>query len=180
MWGPSTLVCGWADILMNRHLGYAESGSATLFDPSELAHALRVVCRDRRRPRLNAVLAGLRAICAAQHDDGNLAVSAADPLDRYRPVGTDISVETAMAVVATVSEVVRNPEAFGRQCRGGVGRIAAGICGSGSLLCVAFRKHAKRSGTAGTQPARPRQSGTGALRLVLGSRLRTGQGYSPG
>lgn len=123
MWGAIDTGVWWADILMNRHLGYAESGSATLFDPSELAHALRVVCRDRRRPRLNAVLAGLRAICAAQHDDGTWPCR--QPIhwtDTGQSVPT-ISVETALAVVATVSEVVRNPEAFGASAE----EVSAGL-----------------------------------------------------
>jgi len=79
-----------------------------------------------------------------------------------------------MAVVATVSEVVRNPEAFGASAE----EVSAGLQRHMRLLDRFFAwlpEHAKRSGTAGTQPARPRQSGTGALRLVLGSRLRTGK-----
>jgi len=87
MWGAIDTGVWWADILMNRHLGYAESGSATLFDPSELAHALRVVVPRQASAALNAVLAGLRAICAGPARRWHLAVSQPIPLDRYRPVG---------------------------------------------------------------------------------------------
>src|SRR5262249_1284660 len=35
----------WAEVVMNRHLAYAASGATAQFDPNELAHAVRVMCR---------------------------------------------------------------------------------------------------------------------------------------
>jgi hypothetical protein len=103
----------WAEILMNRHLGYANSGLVTLFDPNELAHAVHVVTRVGGRARFETIIASLRAVCAAQREDGTWPCQQPFYWTDAGQGFPTLSVETALAVVWSVNEIVRNPEGFG-------------------------------------------------------------------
>jgi hypothetical protein len=103
----------WAEVLMNRHLGYAAAGLVTLFDPNELAHAVRVVCRPGGRVRFQTILAAIRAVCAAQRQDGTWSCQQPFYWTEAGHGLLTLSVETALAVVSSVNEIVRNPEGFG-------------------------------------------------------------------
>jgi ATPase family associated with various cellular activities (AAA) len=103
----------WAEVVMNRHLAYAASGAMVLFDPSELAHAVRVMCRDTGRVRFALILKALQVVAAAQHSDGTW--SCQQPF-YWRDAGFALwtmSMETAMALVSTVQMLVANPERYG-------------------------------------------------------------------
>jgi hypothetical protein len=103
----------WADVLMNRHLGYSNSGLTTLFDPNELAHAARVVCRHSGRTQFETIIAALRAVCAAQQQDGTWPCR--QPFywtDEGQGLPTP-SVETALALAQSVNAIIGNPEGFG-------------------------------------------------------------------
>lgn len=102
----------WAEILMNRHLGYANSGLVTLFDPNELAHAVRVVAAHRRAP-FETLLAAVRAVCAAQRQDGTWPSQQPFHWTEGGQGLPTLSVETGLAVVGSVNEIVGNPERFG-------------------------------------------------------------------
>jgi len=103
----------WSEVLMNRHLGYAASGSVTLFDPNELAHALRVVCRSQSKTQFEMVLAALRAVCAAQREDGTWPCQQPFHWTEGGVAFPTLSAETALAIVSSVNEIVRKPAEFG-------------------------------------------------------------------
>jgi len=103
----------WSEIVLNRHLAYAASGAITQFDASELAHALKVVCRDGGRLRYAIILKALHTICAAQRSDGTW--NCEQPF-HWSENGTSMlpmSVEIASAVVSAVNMLVTNPERYG-------------------------------------------------------------------
>ena len=103
----------WAEVLMNRHLTYASSGAMAQFDPGELAHALRVVCRSEQKVRFDTILTALRAVCAAQRQDGTWPCNQPFYWTDTGLAAATLSVGTASAVVSTVGMLVRNPERFG-------------------------------------------------------------------
>jgi hypothetical protein len=103
----------WTEILMNRHLGYEAGGTVALFDPNELAHAVRVVCRAGNRVQFNTLLAALRRVCAAQREDGTWPCQQPFHWSDSGHAMPTLSIETAMAMVASVNAIVRNPEGFG-------------------------------------------------------------------
>jgi hypothetical protein len=103
----------WAEILMNRHLGYDAGGTVALFDPNEMAHAIRVVCRAGNRVQFNTLLAALGRVCAAQREDGTWPCQQPFHWSDSGHAMPTLSIETATAVVASVNEIVRNPEGFG-------------------------------------------------------------------
>jgi adenylate kinase family enzyme len=103
----------WAEILMHRHIAYAESGAYSYFDPNELAHAVHVVCRSERIVSPDVILKALDVVCAAQRPDG--AWHSQQPF-HWGGTGSSsapLSVETAHAVVSTVTALMRNPNQFG-------------------------------------------------------------------
>jgi hypothetical protein len=103
----------WAEVVMNRHLAYAASGTMALFDPSELAHAVRVMCRDTGRVRFALILKALEVVAAAQRADGTW--SCQQPF-YWRDTGFALwtmSLETVSALVSTVQMLVINPERYG-------------------------------------------------------------------
>jgi hypothetical protein len=103
----------WAEILMNRHLTYASSGMMTQFDPSELAHSLRVVCRDPSRTRFEIIVNALRIVCAAQRPDGTWSCQQPFYWTETGNSASTLGIETAWAIVSTVNTLVRGPERFG-------------------------------------------------------------------
>jgi hypothetical protein len=103
----------WAEVLMNRHLAYAASGGMTRFDPCELAHAVRVASRDGGKIRFGIILQALRSVCASQRADGTWSSQQPFYWTGMGSSASTLSVETAAAVVATVNELLRNPERFG-------------------------------------------------------------------
>jgi hypothetical protein len=103
----------WAEVVMNRHLAYAASGTMALFDPSELAHAVRVMCRDTGRVRFALILKALQVVSTAQRADGTW--SCQQPF-YWRDTGFALwtmSLETVSALVSTVQMLVINPERYG-------------------------------------------------------------------
>jgi ATPase family associated with various cellular activities (AAA) len=103
----------WAEILMNRHLGYATSGAVTLFDPNELAHAVRVVCRAGNRAQFGTIIAALHAVCVSQREDGTWSCQQPFHWTGAGQTLPTLSVQTALALTSAVNEIVRNPEGFG-------------------------------------------------------------------
>jgi hypothetical protein len=103
----------WAEVVMNRHLAYAAGGAMTQFDPSELAHAVRVMCHDSGRVRFALIIRALQVVAEAQRADGTW--SCQQPF-YWRETGFALwtmSIETASAVVSTVHMLVSNPERYG-------------------------------------------------------------------
>jgi SpoVK/Ycf46/Vps4 family AAA+-type ATPase len=103
----------WAEVVMNRHLAYAASGTMAYFDPSELAHAVRVMCRDSGRVRFALILKALQVVASAQRADGTW--SCQQPF-YWRETGFALwtmSMETAAALVSIVHLLVMNPEQYG-------------------------------------------------------------------
>jgi hypothetical protein len=103
----------WSETVLNRHLAYAASGAVTQFDPSELAHALKVVCRDGGRMRYAIILKALHTICAAQRPDGTWNCEQPFHWTENGTSMSPMSVEIASAVVAAVNMLVMNPERYG-------------------------------------------------------------------
>jgi hypothetical protein len=103
----------WAEILMHRHLTYAASGAMTQFDANELAHAVRVVCRDGNKLRFNTILTALRVVCESQRPDGTWSCQQPFYWTETGQSASTLSVETALAVVSTVNVLLVNPERFG-------------------------------------------------------------------
>ncbi len=103
----------WAEILLNRHLAFATSGAVAQFDPSELAHALKVVCRDGGRVRFAIILKALQTVCAAQRPDGTWNCEQPFFWTENGSAMTPMSIEIALAVVSAVSALVMNPERYG-------------------------------------------------------------------
>lgn len=103
----------WSEVLMNRHMGYAASGNDTLFDPNELAHAVRVVCRSQSKTQFAIVVTALRQVCAVQREDGTWPCQQPFHWTEGGTAFPTLSAETALAVVLSVNEIVRNPAEFG-------------------------------------------------------------------
>ena len=104
----------WAAVLMNRHLRYAESGATTEFDPSELAHALRlIVCDSDRKADVDAIMKVLSVICAAQRPDGSWACQKPFFWTKTGFAHLTLSVQTAGAVLDVVNMVQHSPERYG-------------------------------------------------------------------
>jgi hypothetical protein len=102
-----------ADILMHRHLTYAASGAMVQFDANELAHAVRVVCRDGNKLRFKTILTALRVVCESQRPDGTWSCQQPFYWTETGQAASTLSVETALAVASTVNVLLRNPERFG-------------------------------------------------------------------
>lgn len=103
----------WADVLMNRHLVAASSGDVTQFDPSELAHALKVVCQGDQKIDIELILTALHLLCDMQRSDGSWACQ--QPFfwtDTGMSTSTQ-SINTAGAIVSTVNALLQNPERHG-------------------------------------------------------------------
>ncbi len=103
----------WSEVLMNRHIGYAASGNVTLFDPNELAHAVRVVCRSQSKTQFAMVVAALREVCAVQREDGTWPCQQPFHWTEGGTAFPTLSAETALAIVLSVNEIVRKPAEFG-------------------------------------------------------------------
>jgi hypothetical protein len=103
----------WAEVLMNRHMAHAASGSMAQFDACELAHAMRVYCRHADKVRFDLMRTALHAVCAAQRADGTWGSQQPFYWTDMGLGASTLSVETAWAVVATVNEILKNPERFG-------------------------------------------------------------------
>jgi hypothetical protein len=98
---------------MNRHLVSAVSGAITEFDPSELAHALRVACQGNRRIDLDLILTALHVLCDAQRPDGSWANQQPFFWKQSGMSASTLSVDTANAIVAAVTALLQNPERHG-------------------------------------------------------------------
>jgi hypothetical protein len=103
----------WAEILMHRHIAYAESGAHSYFDPNELAHAVQVVCRSERIVSLEVILKALDIVCAAQRPDGGWNSEQPFHWSGTGSSSSPLSVETASAIVSTVTALMRSPDRFG-------------------------------------------------------------------
>ena len=113
----------WAEVVMNRHLAYAASGATAQFDPNELAHAVRVMCRDTGRVRFSIILKALQVVASSQRTDGTW--SCQQPF-YWKETGFALwamSTETASAVVSTLHILLTNPERYGA----GLGEISEGV-----------------------------------------------------
>jgi hypothetical protein len=113
----------WAEVVMNRHLAYAASGAVAQFDPNELAHAVRVMCRDSGRVRFSLILKALQTVSSSQRTDGTW--SCQQPF-YWKETGFALwamSMETASAVVSTVHMLLTNPERYGA----GLAEVAEGV-----------------------------------------------------
>jgi ATPase family associated with various cellular activities (AAA) len=102
-----------ADILMHRHLTYGASGAIMRFDANELAHAVRVVCRDGNKLRFNTILTALRVVCESQRPDGTWSCQQPFYWTETGQSASTLSVETALAMASTVNVLLRNSERFG-------------------------------------------------------------------
>jgi SpoVK/Ycf46/Vps4 family AAA+-type ATPase len=113
----------WAEVVMNRHLAYAASGAMAQFDPSELAHAVRVMSRDSGRVRFALILKALQVVCASQRTDGTWCCQQPFYWTNSGFALWTMSLETASAVVSTVRMLVANPDRYGA----GLAEVTAGL-----------------------------------------------------
>jgi hypothetical protein len=103
----------FAEVIMNRQLAFAASGAMAQFDPCELAHAVRVMCRDSGRVRFSLILKALQVVASAQSRDGTWTCQQPFYWTQSGFALWTMSIDTGCALVSIAHMLLTNPDRYG-------------------------------------------------------------------